>query len=227
MPTETPFVKKAELKQIPKAESKLEGLRKRNPDKVNYILQIEEIWEKYAFNRTDENLNQLVKSLKFTINRKAESMENKWNSTRLSKADFESTYYEELWKLCDSYNHYGEFYFYETFLLAIHNRSIDLTRKLITKIGEFEKKILPLKEETADFIPDTRVDIEKQVIDSDLVVRILSDKSLTELELNLLQAIYRNPDTSYRGLAKELGFNHHEQVTRTLSRIKKKLFYII
>ncbi|GAB6620771.1 hypothetical protein bcgnr5406_59470 [Bacillus cereus] len=42
----------------------------------------------------------------------------------------------------------------------------------------------------------------------------------------LLQAIYHNPDASYRKLAEVVGLNHHEQVTRSLKRIKSKLFYL-
>ncbi|MCM2982298.1 hypothetical protein M3599_15335 [Niallia circulans] len=222
----TNLVKKAEYKQPLKAESKLEGLRKRKSDKVNYILQIEKLWEKYAFNRNEENLNKLVRSLKLTINRKADAMESKWRITGLCKADFESVYYEELWKLCDNYNHYGEFYFYETFLLVIRNRSIDVTRKLTTKKGTFQKNILPLKEEVAKAMKDLRTDIEKEVINRDLVHGIFSDKSLSTQELKLLQAIYSNPNSSYRELATELGLNSHKEVTRMLSKIKKKLLYI-
>jgi hypothetical protein len=222
----TQFIMKVELKQPSKAERKLEGLRKRKPNKVEYILQIEKLWEDYAFDRTETNLDKLVKTLKFTVKQKAEAMERRWINKRLSMADFESVFYEELWKLCDNYNHYGEFYFYETFLVAISKRGIDVTRKLTTRKGQFETSILPLKEETVEFIPDPRVNIEKDVINCDLVKRILTDRSLTEQEIGLLQAIYSNPETSNRELANELGFNHHEQVSRTLNKIKKKISYI-
>lgn len=223
----THFVKKVELKQPPKAESKLCGLRKRKPEKVNYIIQIERIWEKYAFNRNDVNFNKLVRALKFTIDRKAAAMERKWNNKRINKADFESVFYEELWKLCDSYNHYGEFYFYETFIVAIHNRGIDVTRKLITKKGAFEKNVLPLKEETAEFIPDIRINIEKDVIDRDLFAKILSEESLTDQELNLIQAIYSNPNASYRELAIEIGLKHPQQIKRSLQKIKNKIYFLM
>ncbi|MBY0597017.1 winged helix-turn-helix transcriptional regulator [Bacillus bingmayongensis] len=70
------------------------------------------------------------------------------------------------------------------------------------------------------------MNIENDVINCDLVERILSDLSLTKQERKLLQAIYNNPDASYRELAKEVGFNHHEQVTRTFNKTNQKLSYI-
>ncbi|MDA1521527.1 hypothetical protein PDJ84_26790 [Bacillus cereus] len=47
---------------------------------------------------------------------------------------------------------------------------------------------LLLKEETAEFIADTRVDIETDVINSDLVERILNDTGTDTVTSNLSQS---------------------------------------
>ncbi|MEH6429207.1 hypothetical protein V7759_06995 [Bacillus sp. H7(2023)] len=231
----TGIIKKVELKSQSFNEKKEEGLRRRccKDTGINHVLRIERLlinyrYACYGFDKEIEEqaLHHLLQALDYSIKQNSTWLECNWKSKGLSHADFESIFYEEAWKLCDNYDWYSDFYFYETFLVAIKNRRINITRKLITKKGEFEGNVLPLKEETAEFIADTRVDIETDIINSDLVARILNDSSLTEQERILLQAIYHNPDTSYRKLAEVVGLNHHEKVTRSLIRIKRKLFYI-
>ncbi|HFJ9408619.1 TPA: hypothetical protein ACLBZV_001428 [Bacillus cereus] len=232
----TGIIKKVELKSTQSFnENKEEGLRGRwcKDTGINHVLRIECLlidyrYACYGFDKEIEEqaLHHLLQALDYSIKKNSTWLECNWKSKGLSQADFESVFYEEAWKLCDTYDWYSDFYFYETFLVAIKNRGINITRKLITKKGEFERNVLPLKEESAEFIADTRVDIETKVINGDLVERILNDSSLTEQERILLQAIYNNPDTSYRKLAVAVGLNHHEQVTRLLSRIRRKLFYI-
>lgn len=214
-------------------EQKLEGLKIRKPDKVNFILKIEQLVTEYYYSLYDRGMNDIeikqndvIKSLEFTINRKAEAWGHKWSSKLLSKSDFKSVFYEAVLKLLDTYTWYQTFYFYEELCLKLHNRGLDTVKKSRTKQGKFDVNVLPLKEETVEFIADTRVNIEEDVINSDLVNRILNDQSLTEQERTLLQTIYNNPDISNREIAKAVGLNHHEQVTRSLKRIKRKLFYI-
>lgn len=193
---------------------------------MDYILSIEILWEAYAWNRTDENMQRLLNSFKFMLHRKAESWHNRWKNKRLHKDDFLSVFYEAAGELCDDYIHYQEFYFYETLCLVVHRRGIDLTRKLLRKQTHFEVAALPLFDETADYLPDISVDIENDVVTNDLVGRILSDGSLTEKERWLLQVIYDNPDSSDREIARIAGLNHNYEVTRILRRIKKKINYI-
>lgn len=219
------LVAKKELKQLSFTERKLAGLQKRKPDQVDYILSVEKLWETYAWNRTDENVQRLINSFKFMLHRKAEAWESRWKNKRL-RDDFLSAFYEAAGELCDDYIHYQEFYFYETLCLFIHRRGIDLTRKLLRKQTQFEVAAVPLFDETADYLPDISVDIENDVVTNDLVGRILKDGSLTEKEKWFLQVIYDNPDSSDRELARIAGLNHNYEVTRILSRIKKKINYI-
>lgn len=215
-----------ELKPRSFIEQKKDGLKLRNPNKIDYILKIEKLWEEYAFTRSKQTQLRLLKTLNFTIRQKAYSWEKKWKKKRLSHADFESVFFEEAWKLCDAYNHYGDFYFYETLLLAWKRRGTDITRKLQTKKGGFEAELLPLLPETAEYLSND-IDIEEDVVNRHLVTQILNNESLTGKERHLLREIYKNPDASYLELAETIGLNHHEQVRRMLRQIKKKLSYIL
>lgn len=124
------------------------------------------------------------------------------------------------------YNHYQEFYFYETLCLVFKRRGIDLTRKLRTNQGHFEVNALPLLEETSQYLPDKRVNIENDVLNRDLIERVLTDESLTVQERRLLHVIYDNPDSSYREIAILVDLKHHQQVTRSLHKIRSKLIHI-
>ncbi|SCM99110.1 Uncharacterized protein BWINRASL_05343 [Bacillus mycoides] len=230
----TPLAKKVAIEQPTFLEQKLEGLKTRKPDKVNFALKIERMITEYRYSLYDSNMNandieikrnDLIKSLEFTINRRAEIWGHNWRNKRLSKSDFKSAFYEVTLKLLNTYTWYQIFYFYEELRLKLHKKGLDIVRKLRTKQGKFDVNILPLKDEAAEFIADTQVDIETEIINNDLVERILNDSALTEQEKQLLQMIYNNPDMSNRDIAKVVGLNHHEQVTRLLKRIKRKLFY--
>ncbi|MFI8657995.1 hypothetical protein [Priestia megaterium] len=221
-------VEENELKSLSFAEQKLQGLKRRCPDRIkkNYILSIEKKWEAYAFNRTDENLmNNLLKALSYKIKVIAKYWEKNWNKQRLSASDFESVFYEAAFKLCEEYGWASEFYFYETLLLIFERRAIDLTRKFKTQRGRFEASILPLKEEKVETFADT-VDIEREVLNRDLVTQILNNEALTMQEKKLLQEIHSNPDASYKNWAEAIGLKHHQQVIRMLQRIKRKIYHV-
>ncbi|QFY71367.1 hypothetical protein CEQ83_02150 [Priestia megaterium] len=217
-----------ELKPLSFTEQKLQGLKRRCPNngKEAYILSVEKKWEAYAFNRSDENLmNDLLKTLSYKIEMLAKYWGKNWRDKRLSPSDFESVFYEAAFKLCDEYEWSSEFYFYETILLIFERRAIDLTRKFKTQRGGFEASILPLKEEIVETFADA-VDIEKEVLNRNLVTEILNDKALTIQEKKLLQEIYNNPDASYKDWAEVIGLKHHQQVIRMLQRIKCKIFHV-
>jgi len=215
---------KNEISPIPFTEKKIEGLKLRqSPQKVTFILAIEKVWEVYALNRTEKNLNRLINAVEFSLQRKAESWGYKWENKRLSKDDFLSVFYETVWKLADSYTHYQNFYFYETLCLAIDRAGIDLTRKLLTKQVIFEVSTVSFFDEAPDYLPDKSIDIEKDLEMKELIHCILSAESLAKEERQLLQVIYDNPDASYRQIAELTGLKHHENVVRALRKIFKKI----
>jgi hypothetical protein len=214
-----------------KTETKLTGLTRRykqRPSMTEHVLKIEKLWGRYALEldtiKKAQRLNSLLKELSFMLKKKAEAAGRQWHNSRLSAADFESIFFEESWKLCDNYNHYGEFYFYETLLLVLKRRGIDLVRKRTKTLrGAFELEVRRLKEEAADYIADTQTDVESSAIDSLLVTQIFNDAALTEQERRLLQAKYVNPDLSKAEVAKAAGLNHHQEVTRIFDKVRVKL----
>jgi hypothetical protein len=215
----------------PKAETKLEGLRRRNkkrPSMIDYVLQIEKLWECYALalneHEKEKAQHSLLKQLSFVLKGKARAAGAQWHNRRLSSADFESIFFEEAWKLCDDYNHYSDFYFYETFLLVLKRRGIDLVRKRTkTKQGAFELEVRRLREEAADYLADTKVNVEEETINSLVVTQIFNDKTLTEQERRLLRTKYENPNLTKAELARAAGLKHHYEVTRIFDKVKTKL----
>lgn len=210
-----------------KTEIKKEGLERRfkqRPSKIEYVLQIESLWEEYAIKRSEHAQEKLLKQLSYTMKQKAKAWGYHWNNSKLSAADFESVFFEEAWKLCDKYNHYGDFYFYETLLLVLKRRAIDVIRKQTkTRKGAFEVEIGMLKEEAADYLADERIDVEGSVLDSLLITQILNDDTLTIKERRLLQVKFELPNVSMTELAKKARLNHHEEVRRSLNKIGKKV----
>jgi DNA-directed RNA polymerase specialized sigma24 family protein len=212
--------------EISISAKKKKGLTRRfaqRPRMIHLVRQIEKSWEKYAFTHSQESQKKLIELLENTIKSMARWWGIRWNNCKLSAADFESIFFFEAWKLCDDYNHYTEFYFYETLLLILNRRAIDLVRKNTkTKQGAFELAVRPLKEEAEDYIPDKSVDVENQVTDRIIVAQILNDSTLTDKERELLKAKYLNPDASMAELASHVGLKHHEEVRRLFKRIRLK-----
>lgn len=216
-----------EPEHLPFTERKRKGLLQRNPQKAEYILKVERVWEKYAlaFGREQRAhlLDSLLREFQFVIQKKAKAMARKWGSKKIPEADFEHAFWITAWQLCEErYNHYTEFYLYETLLLALERKGMDIIRKHTkTKKRALNTASVRLHEKAAYLFPSDE-DIEKQVTDRMLVEQILSDEVLTSDERLLLETIYQNPDLSYRAISREIG-THHEQVKRNLERIRRKL----
>lgn len=196
---------------------------------VKYILEIESLWGKYALkNRSEYAFKQLLERLNFVVRKKSKICERKWIKMNISAEEFESVFFESIWKLCDGdnenigYSSYGTYYFYEMLLLILERREIDLVRKYTTKQSVFELSTLPLKNYAEECITDG-VNIEDQIIDKRFVQEIICNSLLESEESNLLLVIYNNSDLSYEKIAKIIGLNHHEKVRRILKRINKKL----
>ncbi|WP_286884076.1 MarR family transcriptional regulator [Aneurinibacillus sp. UBA3580] len=65
--------------------------------------------------------------------------------------------------------------------------------------------------------------LENGVCNRLFVEQMINDLVLTSRERQLLRYIYRRPDASKREIAEAVGFKHHEQVSRTLDKIREKL----
>lgn len=211
-------------------ENKKEGLKRRKSKiKVKYILEIENLWEKYAFeNRSEYALKRLLERIEFVVKKKSKICERKWIRMNITAEEFESVFYESIWKLCDGdsenigYTPYGVYYFYETLVLVLKRREIDLVRKYTTKQELFESSTVPLKKYADEFIAD-EVNVEDKIIDEQFVREMIWNPLLKKEESDLLSIIYKNPDLSYEKIARMLGLKHHEKVRRILRKINKKL----
>ncbi|WP_028400507.1 sigma-70 family RNA polymerase sigma factor [Ectobacillus panaciterrae] len=216
-----------EQEQMSFTERKRQGLLERNPEKAEYILKVEKMWETFAlaFDREDreQRLEKLLIEFGFTIQTKAEALANRWNNKKIPVADFEHEFWITAWLLCEeNYNHYTEFYLYETLLLALERKSVDVVRKYTNvKRQAVNTDSLPLLTEADNLYPSDE-DIEKQATDRILVQQLLSDETLTAQERGILETMYEHSDSSYRKIGEELGL-HHEQVKRNLERIRRKL----
>lgn len=202
---------------------------RKSENKVKYILEIEKLWESYAFaDRSEYALDRLLKRLDFVVKKKSKMCARKWMKMKITADEFESVFYEAIWKLCDGndesigYTPYGVYYFYETLDLVLERREIDLVRKYTTKQGMFELSILPLRIYAEGIISDG-VNIESRIVNEQFCIEIISDSILNKEELDLLSIIYENPDLSYEKIAELMGFKHHEQIRRALKKINKKL----
>ncbi|PEM14470.1 sigma-70 family RNA polymerase sigma factor [Bacillus wiedmannii] len=216
-----------EQEQLSFTEHKQLKLLERNPQKAEYILRIEKLWEEFAmeFNQEarEQRLEKLLEELRFTIQTKAEALAKKWINKKISAEDLEHEFWITAWTLCiEKYNHYQDFYLYETLLLALERKSIDVIRKYTkTKKQAINADSLPLLSKANNLYPSDE-DIEKQATDRILVQQILRDELVSVQEQKILEIIYENPNLSYRKISDILGI-HMEQVRRTLGRIKRKL----
>lgn len=206
-------------------DHKLEALKLRcnKQGRIDFTLRIEKLlsdyrYACYSFDKSKYDLSQeaLFKTLRTVIKSKSNKWARRWNNRRLGSADFESMFYDTFWKLCDTYSWYGEFYFYETLCLALERKAISLIRESTKTI-----QMLPLFDLPSD------IDIENDIVNRDLILRLFQSDLLTIKEKGLLKVLYEHPEASLRELAVLTGFNHHEQVRRIFKKINKKVCHLL
>lgn len=73
-----------------------------------------------------------------------------------------------------------------------------------------------------EYYPDTRINVENEVINRLIIEQILSDELLTPEEKQLLEILRRNPESSFRELGIRLDCSK-DKISRTLARIRKKV----
>lgn len=197
---------------------------KYKPSKIKFMYQFEKVVIEYC---VTGDFTKIFNMLKTTIQGndghggKARAWANKWRNKRLYEDDFASVFWEEAEKVCYGPKNF-DYLTYETIMVAMDRRAIDLTRKAtLTKQGEFECSVARFNREEA--FKDQAVSIEDEVLNKLVVQQILNDPALTMEERHLLAVIYETPNLSFQELACLSGLKHHEQVRRILTRIKNKL----
>lgn len=125
-------VEKENLQKYRNKKRRIESKYKDKQAKLNFIYALEEKWDEYIY-YGEEDFTPFYDMLQKRVEFMAKNRAKYWNGERLSYHDFESAYWEEIWRIIKDYDGYGEFYLYETILLAIKRRSHDVTRKATKK----------------------------------------------------------------------------------------------
>lgn len=187
-------------------------------DTKNLVLNIENV-----FKSGDEDIVFLM--LKDSLQKMTNYYAWKWNNYRISAADFESAFWGESWKVISDYawrGGSGKFLLYETLVLAWNRQAIDVVKLATrTKKGMAFHTALPLSDYSDEIIPDTRVNIEEQVINKIMLEKFMKEV-LNPKERILLQVLILDPLASLRELESIVGYSK-DTVSRTLIRIAKKL----
>ncbi|WP_088227834.1 hypothetical protein [Desulfosporosinus sp. FKB] len=168
---------------------------------------------------------QLYEILRLPLKKKAKSYENRWENYRISQHDFESAFWEETWKVIENRKWTGangKFLLYETLCISWDRAAIDVIRFATRKKRENNARALPLHDSFEEYHPDTRIDVEAEVINRLTIEEILSVQGLTSEEKQLLEIIRWDPEGSLRELGTRINCSK-DKISRTLARIRKKI----
>ena len=186
---------------------------------ANLIFALENIHDECIYL---QDFTKLVLTLKRFVKRKAEYYEHRWKHWRLSASDFESEFWEVIWRLAEDYDASSKFYLGETILLALNRRAKNITHFATqTKKGKLFHGALPLNEES---IKNAIVDFEQNIIDKVLVEQLINDYALTNEDKQYITNLYNSPGASHQWLADIMGYKHKEKSRRMLKRIRKKVY---
>ena len=193
--------------------------------KANLIIGFEEFFELNFDYGAGDFYSKLFIKLKWCVNKWTEYYVRLWSNKRLSYPDFESIFWEEIWKIAEK--HYDDnttpYFIYEKIEVALKYRGLDVVRKATnTKQGKFEHsaEALPVDFENCYA---SNVNIEKEVTDRILVNQIMNDQNLSSEERQFIKTKYFYPDASFQELADLMGFDHREKARRLFQRIRDKL----
>jgi predicted transcriptional regulator len=165
---------------------------------------------------------KLYKLLRPVIESKARMYARRWKWTGITEEDFCSEFWEVAWNLYERPYQHSKYTFYETFELAVRRKVINMVRHVtLTRQGSFEHGAVQIGEKIADVADST--DMETTVINRLYVQSILTDKRLSPADRQLLQTIYRNPDSSFQQIAQMVGLRWSQQVIRRLDGIRRRL----
>lgn len=209
-------------------DKKLAGLKTRTHDRpIHFILSIEKLVTEYRYsiysldsNEHKDKQNKLLKALHHTINNTANYYNYRWINKGIGKDEFVCAFFDAFLKLCDTYKWHREFYFYETFQLAMKRSALNVikshTRTKKTRLDRYVR--LTENEQNTSH----QEDLERVLVNVSLD-QILSDPLFTDKERQLILLRYDNPKASQLELARELGYSHHEPIRRMTAAIQKKV----
>lgn len=204
-------------------EDKLERIKRiYNDKKVKQVLAVEKTWNKYAMLRLEKGEDAfyivfndyLIKSLmRSTLNK----FENAWKNKRIFRDDFESVFWEKLWRVCQEHSWNDEYYLYEKI-----RKSLECTgRNLVKSKLRTDKR--KANHQSVDLVADLEKFDSSFCIEGDVIAKLLIKQYCNEIEEHLLITYLESPHLSYRELGRLHGINHSEKVKRILDSAKGKL----
>lgn len=119
-------------------EDKLERIKRiYNDKKVKQVLAVEKTWDKYVMLRLEKGEDAfyiifndyLIRSLmRFTLNK----FENAWKNKRVFRDDFESVFWEKLWRIYQEHPWNDEYYLYEKIRKSFDCTGYNLIKSKLT-----------------------------------------------------------------------------------------------
>ncbi|MEN1937780.1 sigma-70 family RNA polymerase sigma factor [Paenibacillus sp. 102] len=204
-------------------EDKVERIKRIYDDKkIKQVLAVEKTWNKYAMLRLDEGEdafyivfnNYLIKGLMRSILNKFESA---WKNKRIFRDDFESVFWEKLWRVCQEHSWNDEYYLYEKIKKALECAAYNLIK---SKLRTDKRKA---NHQNVDLVADLEKIDSTFRIEGNVETRLLIDQYCNDVEVSLITTYIESPHLSYRDLGRLHGINHPERVRRILDSAKGKL----
>ncbi|HDR8021687.1 TPA: sigma-70 family RNA polymerase sigma factor [Bacillus cereus] len=208
-------------------EDKLERIKRiYNDKKVKQVLAVEKTWDKYAMLRLEKGEDAfyivfndyLIKALmRSTLNK----FENAWKNKRIFRDDFESVFWEKLWRVCQEHSWNDEYYLYEKIRKSLECTGYNLVKaKLTTDKRKANHQNIDLVEDLEKLDSPFR-------IENDVEIKLLINQYCNDIEVDLITTYIESPHLSYRDLGRLHGINHPERVRRILDSAKRKLRQVI
>ncbi|PEK60779.1 hypothetical protein [Bacillus pseudomycoides] len=204
-------------------EDKLERIKRIYDDKkVKRVLAVEKAWNRYAMLRLEEGENAfyimfndyLIRGLIKSILNK---FENAWKNKQIFRDDFESVFWEKLWRVCQEHSWNDEYYLYEKIRKSLECTGYNLIK---SKLRTDKRKA---NHQNIDLVEDLEKFDSPFCIEGNVETKLLIEQYCNDTEVNLLTTYLESPYLSYRDLGRLCGINHPERVRRILNSAKRKL----
>lgn len=204
-------------------EYKLERIKRIYDDKkVKRVLAVEKTWNKYALLRLEEGedafhiifndylIGWLIQS---TLNK----FENAWKNKRIFRDDFESVFWQKLWRVCQEHSWNDEYYLYEKIRKSLACTGYNLIK---SKLRTDKRKA---NHQNVDLVEDLEKIDSPFRIEGNVETRLLIEQYCNDIEVDLITTYIESSHLSYRDLGRLHGINHPEKVRRILNSAKMKL----
>jgi|GEM_PF-4034874 len=201
---------------------KMERIKKiYNEHKLNIILGLEKKWEEYANLRLIEGENAFRilfnnSIIKHEVKTKLDKFEKKWSNKRIFRDDFESVFWEKIWRVCSEHSWNDSYYLYEKIEKALECAAYSLIK---SHLGTDRRKA---NHENVVFLRDWSM-LASPISVEEVLTNVWIEKCCKGKEKDILITYLTNGNSSYRDLAEMYGFKHPQQIKRILEKVINKL----